>query len=141
MVGIFFIMPIDPCSTSAPFASIREESYFKGEDEILFSMHTVFRVGAIKQIDSKNQLYQVELQLALDDDQELRLLSDRIREEVDVNKADELYIVLIEQTFDGHKKALVYFEHALDIWQRLLPPTHRSIKNAKESIEFLKQQS
>ncbi|CAF4171589.1 unnamed protein product, partial [Adineta steineri] len=121
-VGIFFIMSIDPCLKSTPFASIKEESYFKEEEEILFSMHTVFRVNAIKQMDNKNQLYQVELQLTSDDDQQLRLLTDRIREEAGVstgwerlgklllaigqfNKAEELYNVLLEQTSDESDKA------------------------------------
>ncbi|CAF3991695.1 unnamed protein product, partial [Adineta steineri] len=80
-VGILFIMSIDPCIQSTPFAFIKEISHFKKEEEILFSMHTVFRVGAIKKMDNQNQLYQVELQLTSDDDQQLRLLTDRIREE------------------------------------------------------------
>ncbi|CAF0788436.1 unnamed protein product [Adineta steineri] len=124
MVGILFIMSIDPCLKSTPFALIKEESYFKEEEEILFSMHTVFRVNKIKQIDNKNQLYQVELQLTSDDDQQLRLLTDRIREEVDgtgwprlgrllvqigqFNKAEELYNVLLEQATDESEKALYY---------------------------------
>ncbi|CAF3862161.1 unnamed protein product [Adineta steineri] len=123
-VGIFFIMSIDPCLKSTPFASIKEVSYFKEEDEILFSMHTVFRVNAIKQIDNKKQLYQVELELTSDDDQQLRLLTDRIRKEADgtgwqrlgkllvtigqFNKAEELYNVLLEQTLDDSEKALYY---------------------------------
>ncbi|CAF0791588.1 unnamed protein product [Adineta steineri] len=123
-VGILFTMSIDPCIKSTPFASIQEVSYFKGEEEILFSMHTVFRVNTIKQMDNKNQFYQVELQLTSDDDQQLRLLTDRIREEVDgtgwerlgtvllkigqFNKAEELYNVLLEQTSDESEKALYY---------------------------------
>ncbi|CAF1166040.1 unnamed protein product [Adineta steineri] len=119
-VGILFIMSINPCIKSTPFASIKEESYFKEEDEILFSMHTVFRVGAIKQMDNENQLYQVELQLTSDDDQQLRLLTDRIRKETNgtgwqrlsnlllqigqFDKAKELYNVLLEQTsYEGEK--------------------------------------
>ncbi|CAF0790757.1 unnamed protein product [Adineta steineri] len=124
MVGIFFVMSIDPCLKSTPFASIKKESYFKEEEEILFSMHTVFRVRAIKQMDTKNQLYQVELELTSDNDQQLRLLTDRIREEVDgtgwkrlgkllltigqFNKAEELYNVLLEQTSEEGKKAIYY---------------------------------
>ncbi|CAF4046162.1 unnamed protein product [Adineta steineri] len=124
-VGILFIMSIDPCLKSTPFAFIKEESYFKEEEEILFSMHTVFRVTAVKQMDNKNELYQVELELTSDDDQQLRLLTDRIREEVDVctgwerlgklllttgqyNKAEELYNVLVEQTSDQGEKAYYY---------------------------------
>ena len=71
-VGILFQMSIDPSVSSAPFASIKEVSYFKKEEEILFSMHTVFRIGEIKQIDKNNPLYQVELTLTSDDDPQLR---------------------------------------------------------------------
>ena len=80
-VGILFQMSIDPSVSSTPFASIKEVSYFKKEEEILFSMHTVFRIGEIKQIDKNNPLYQVELTLTSDDDPQLRLLTERIREE------------------------------------------------------------
>jgi hypothetical protein len=47
-VGILFQMSIDPSVSSTPFASIKEVSFFKKEEEILFSMHTVFRIGEIK---------------------------------------------------------------------------------------------
>ncbi|CAF0962908.1 unnamed protein product [Adineta steineri] len=125
IVGILFAMSIDPSIKSAPFASIKEVSYFKEEEEMLFSMQTVFRVNAIKQIDNNNQLYQVELELTSDDDQQLRLLSDRIREEAggstgwqrlgilllkigQFNKAKELYNVLLEQTSDASERAFHY---------------------------------
>jgi hypothetical protein len=54
----------------------------KTEEEILFSMHTVFRVSEITKIDNNNELYQVDLQLTADDDQELRTLTKCIRKEV-----------------------------------------------------------
>ncbi|CAF4160025.1 unnamed protein product [Adineta steineri] len=125
MVGILFIMSIDPCIKSAPFASIKEKSYFKEEDEVLFSMHTVFRVGPIKVMDNENQLYEVELQLTSDDDQQLRVLTDRIRKEAggdtgwerlgslllkigQFNKAEELYNVLIEQASHEDQKQYYY---------------------------------
>ncbi|CAF0741148.1 unnamed protein product [Adineta steineri] len=124
-VGILFIMLIDPCIKSTPFAFIKEESYFKKEEEILFSMHTVFRVSAIRQMVNENQLYQVELQLTSDDDQQLRLLTDRIRKEAvgyngwgrlgdlllkigQFNKAEELYNVLLERTSIEGEKAIYY---------------------------------
>ncbi|CAF1385832.1 unnamed protein product [Adineta steineri] len=125
MVGILFIMSIDPCIKSTPFASIKEMSYFYGEEEILFSMHTVFRVSTIKQMDNRNQLYQVELQLTSDDDEQLRLLTNRIRKEASgstgwqrlgklllnigqFSKAEELYKVLLEQTSDEDDKQHYY---------------------------------
>ncbi|CAF0924739.1 unnamed protein product [Adineta steineri] len=127
MVRIVFIMSINPCVKSAPFASIKEESYYKGEEEILFSMHTVFRVVAIKQMDNQNQLYEVQLQLTSDDDQELRLLTDQIREEDSggtgwqrlgdllltigqFNEAEELCNLLLEQTSNESEKAIYYHQ-------------------------------
>ncbi|CAF1447258.1 unnamed protein product [Adineta steineri] len=124
-IGILFIMSVDPCIKSVPFASIKKFSVNKDEDEILFSMHTVFRVGAIKPMDNDNQLYQVELELTSDNDQQLRLLTDRIREEAgsgtgwhrlgqllikitQFNKAEELYNVLLEQATDDRWKAIYY---------------------------------
>ncbi|CAF1486907.1 unnamed protein product [Adineta steineri] len=127
MVAILFVMSIDPCIKSTPFASIKEMSAIKEqEEEILFSMHAVFRVNAIKQIDNNDQLYQVELQLTSDDDQQLRILTDRIREEASgtewqrlgvlllkigqFNKAEELYKVLLEHTLDEDEKAYYYHQ-------------------------------
>ncbi|CAF1340691.1 unnamed protein product [Adineta steineri] len=125
MVGILFIMSINPSTKSTPFAYIKEESYFKEEEEILFSMHTVFRVGAIQQMGNENHLYQIELQLTSDDDQQLRVLTNWIREITSggtgwqrlgdlllkigqFDKAKEFYSVLLEQTSDEQEKALYY---------------------------------
>ncbi|CAF3600113.1 unnamed protein product [Adineta steineri] len=125
MVGILFIMSIDPCIKSTPFAFINDVSDYNEEQEILFSMHTVFRVGTIERMDNENELYQVKLQLTSDDDQQLRVLTDRIREEASAgtgwqrlgsllrkigqfNKAEKLYNVLLEQTSDEDEQALYY---------------------------------
>ncbi|CAF0903085.1 unnamed protein product [Adineta steineri] len=145
--GILFIMSIDPSIQSAPFASIKEESYFKEEDEILFSMHTVFRVNAIQHTNNNNQLYQVNLELTSDDDQQLRLLTDRIRQEAvgdsgwerlgrlllkigQFNKAEELYNVLLEQTSNEGKKALYYNQ---------LGSVHYNQGDYQKAIQYLEQ--
>ena len=47
-VGILFVMTIDPNISGTPFADIKEVSFFQDEAEILFSMHTVFRIDTIK---------------------------------------------------------------------------------------------
>ena len=126
MVGVLFQMTIDPSVSSTPFADIRKVSYFQKEEEILFSMHTVFRIGEIKRIDSKDPLYQVELQLTSDEDPQLCALTERIRKETlgtgwqrlghlllkigQFNKAEELYKVLLEQTTDESEKAHYYHQ-------------------------------
>ena len=161
-VGVLFQMCIDPSLSSTPFASIKGVSYFKEEEEILFSMHTIFRIGDIKQIDKKNPFYQVELTYTSDDDPQLRLLTERIREEVVIgtgwhrigtlllqisqfNKVEELYTVLLAQTYNevekaiyyhqlgnakdkqgDYEKALWYYQKSLEIYQKKFPPNHPS---------------
>ncbi|CAF3869873.1 unnamed protein product, partial [Rotaria sp. Silwood1] len=44
-------------------------------------MNTIFRIGDIRKIDSNRSLYEVDLKLTSDDDQQLRRLTDHIREE------------------------------------------------------------
>ncbi|CAF1475651.1 unnamed protein product [Adineta steineri] len=150
-VGILFIMSVDPCIKSAPFAFIKEISYFREEDEILFSMHTVFRVGTVKQMENKSQLYQVELQLTSDDDEQLRLLSDRIREETldstgwqglshllvkigQFSKAEELYTVLLEQSSDQDEKAIYY--HQLEYIKNDQGDYGKAIWYAEQALEI-----
>ena len=42
IVGVLFVMAIDPAQSSTPFASITAVSHFgEAEEEVLFSMHTV----------------------------------------------------------------------------------------------------
>ncbi|CAF0727037.1 unnamed protein product [Adineta steineri] len=125
MMGILFIMTVDPRISSAPFASIKDVSYYKTEEEILFSMHTVFRIGAIKQMDNNDQLYQVELQLTADDDEQLRQLTTCMNEETrgdtgwkrlgslllrtgHFDKAEELYNTLLEQSSSESDKQHFY---------------------------------
>ncbi|CAF2665158.1 unnamed protein product [Rotaria sp. Silwood2] len=125
MIGILFEMTIDPKVSSTPFASIREASKFAEEEEILFSMNTIFRIGDIRKLDNNRPLYEVELKLTSDDDQKLRQLTDRIHKEVSgstgwdqlgqlllkigqFDKAEELYTALLEQTLNDNEKAHVY---------------------------------
>ena len=65
MVGILFVMAIDPIIRSGTFSDIEKQSFFSMEKEVLFSMHTVFRVGDVLQLDKAEQLFQVQLTLIL----------------------------------------------------------------------------
>jgi tetratricopeptide (TPR) repeat protein len=127
MVGILFIMAIDPSKSTTPFASINGVSYFqKEEDEVLFAMHTVFRIGEIKPMGENPRLFRVELTLTSDKNPDLRLLTDRIREETFPNaegwsrlgfvllkmgqpgKAQQVYEILLEQATEESAKARIY---------------------------------
>ncbi|CAF4085708.1 unnamed protein product [Adineta steineri] len=128
LVGILFVMSVNPTHSATPFACVSDVSHFHTEDEVLFSMHTVFRIGDIQPIDGNNHLYQVNLTLTNDNDQDLRSLSDRIRQETfpdskgwyrlgellkkmgQFNKAQEVYEVLLDQTTHESGKAPIYHE-------------------------------
>ena len=81
-IVVLFRMTIDPSIMSTPFASIEKYSSIKTEEEILFSMHTTFRVDGIEEIHYEGPLRQVNLKLTADDDIELRTLTDRIRQDL-----------------------------------------------------------
>ncbi len=74
-------MQIDPLITATPFANVGKVSYYQGEEEILFSMHSVYRIGQLKQIDKNDRLWQVDLTLTGDNDPQLRALTECMREE------------------------------------------------------------
>ncbi len=65
-VPILFVISIDPSVSSAPFASIEHISFFETEAEILFSMHTVFRIADVKKIDNHIRFYCNELNVDRD---------------------------------------------------------------------------
>jgi tetratricopeptide (TPR) repeat protein len=125
LIGILFEITVTPSIPSTPFANISDVSYFKMEEEILFSMHSVFRIGQVKQLDGNNRLWQVDLTLTSDSDPQLHDLTERMQEETNgstgwhrlgrlliklgqFNKAEELYEILLKQTTDEDEKAHLY---------------------------------
>lgn len=124
-VGILFEISIDPSISSSPFAYIKDVSYYEKEEEILFSMHTVFRINRLSKVDGQNELYRVELQLTADNDEQLCKLTEFVRKDVvgdngwerlgnlllricQFSKAEDLYKMLIEQTSNELSKANYY---------------------------------
>ncbi|CAF4994902.1 unnamed protein product, partial [Rotaria sp. Silwood1] len=151
MVGVLFKMFVDPSISSTPFASIREVSHIKTEEEILFSMHTVFRIGDIQKIDNKHPLYEVDLKLTSDNDQQLHRLTEYIREEAagptgwtrlgnlllkigQFNKAEEMYTVLLHQTSDENEKQ--YYYHQLGCIKGRQDDYENAIRYYKKTLEI-----
>jgi tetratricopeptide (TPR) repeat protein len=130
-VGILFVMTIDPSKSTTPFASINGVSYFQTEDEVLFSMHTVFRIGKVQSMGENPRLFQVDLTLTGEDDKDLRVLMDRIREETfpdsrgwyrlglvlhkmgQFDKSQQVYETLLDQATDESEKSSIYHQIAL----------------------------
>jgi hypothetical protein len=72
-VSVMYQIDIDTkVKHSIPFAKIDHESIFKDEDEVLFSMAAVFRVGEIEQL--KDHLWKIELTLTTTEDEQWNLL-------------------------------------------------------------------
>jgi tetratricopeptide (TPR) repeat protein len=125
LIGVLFEITINPSISSSPFANIRNVSYYEGEEEILFSMHSVFRIGQVKQIDKNNRLWQVNLTLTSDNDPQLQALTKSLQEETKAatgwyrlgklmlkidhfNKPEELHEILFKQTSSEHEKAHLF---------------------------------
>ncbi|CAF2149667.1 unnamed protein product [Rotaria magnacalcarata] len=79
-IGIIFEIEIIPNNISIPFASLDNISIHSDhENEILFSMHTVFRIGELELIEDR--LWFVNLTSTNDDDEQLHRLTEYIRTE------------------------------------------------------------
>ncbi|CAF1518161.1 unnamed protein product, partial [Adineta steineri] len=131
LFGILFVMIVDPSQSTSPFASIADISKFQGEDEVLFSMHSVFRIQDITQIGGNNRLYAVDLTLTSDNDPELSRLTDYIRKESFPNtegwyrlgsvlydmgqfkKAEDIYQHILDQPNDKKDEAYIYYQLGL----------------------------
>jgi tetratricopeptide (TPR) repeat protein len=173
--GVLFQMTINPAKLSVPFASVREVGYSSDDNEILFSMHTIFRIGEIKQIDKNDRLWQVELTFTSDIDPRFYALTDHIRQEIDgptkwhrlgkyllklgqFDVADGLYQSLLEQATDErgksilynqlglvrngrgeYKEAIQFYEKALEIRQKSLPPNHPDLAQSYNNIGLVYQ--
>jgi tetratricopeptide (TPR) repeat protein len=156
MVGILFVMGIDPSKSTTPFASINDVSYFKKEEEeVLFAMHTTFRVGDITPMGENHQLFRVELMLTSDNDQDLRRLTDRIREETFPNsrgwyrlgsvllkvgqfdKAQQVYGILLEHATEESGKAPIY--HQLGLIKYNQGEYQEAIKFYQKALEIKKE--
>jgi tetratricopeptide (TPR) repeat protein len=126
-MGILFVMTIDPSQSTTPFASVNGVSYFKDkEDEVLFSMHTVFRIADINPIGENHRLIQVDLTLTAGNDKDLQILTDHIREETNSNaqgwdrlgwmlhkmgqfqKSQQVYETMLEQVTNESEKGNIY---------------------------------
>ncbi|CAF4658977.1 unnamed protein product, partial [Rotaria sp. Silwood2] len=135
-VGILFIMNIHTAictKSSTPFAEVSNVGYYEGqEEEILFTTHTIFRIDCIERIHERDEhtdrLWQVNLTLAGNQDDDFNKLTAHLREELNWTKgwprlgtiliklgepikAEHLYQILIETTISD--KARGDYNHML----------------------------
>ena len=152
LTGVLFIITIDPSMSSTQFAAIKNVSYYQTEREILFSMHSIFYVATMKQIEYHNdRLWQVELTLTSNDDPQRRELTERISKETSgwtgwhrlgqflimigqYTKAEGLYRVLLEQADEKTERA--YCNHHLGVVKDNQGDYNMAINFYEESLKI-----
>ena len=136
-VSVLFEMTIDTSISSTPFGLLDELSFFKdAEKEILFSTHSIFRIGEIKPVDESKQRWRVALALTDDNDPQLSAVTQCMRKETEgstgwhrlgvllmkigeYDKAEDIYKLLLNQSVvDNVEKA--YLMHHLGWTKRKL---------------------
>mgnify|MGYP001129900331 CR=1 FL=1 len=148
IVSVLFIITVNPSKSTSSFATIDKAAYLGDEDEIIFVMHTIFRIQKIQPIDENSRLFQVELELTHKNDEELHALTNHIHKETFPNsrewfrlgevfseigqfdKAQEVYEILLKQQTEEVKKAPIY--HQLGLLKD-------DQEEYKESIKFYEQ--
>ncbi|CAF1121135.1 unnamed protein product [Adineta ricciae] len=81
VISVLFVITIDQKQSTTSFASVRHISQFPEEEEVLFSMHSIFRIRDVKPMDGNEKVYEVALSLTSDNDEELMVLTEQIRKE------------------------------------------------------------
>ena len=153
LMGVLFVITIDSAPCETPFASVVDVGVFGAEeDEILFSMHTVFRIGQVTGINSNPRLVRVELTMTSDKDKDLHKLINRIREETfpaeegwfrlglvlgkmgESAKAEEVFKILLKQMNDESAMGMTY--HQLGVMTNDLGKYEEAIGYYEKSIEI-----
>ena len=124
LIPILFHITVEPSKSTTPFACIDNFSFYPNEKEILFSMHTVFRIGEITQDIEHQSLYKIELALTDENDPQLSGLTQQMSKELvgrgwhrmgqlmlqvgNFNGAKQLYMELLKNTDNVGDKALYF---------------------------------
>jgi len=155
LVGVLFEISINPSISTSPFANVRNVSYYQGEEEILFSMHSLFRIEHVKQIDKNDRLWQVDLTLTSENDLELDASIEYMRKEsfphqtgwyrlgslllkvAEFDKAEEVFTIMLKQTNDESEKANIY--HMLGIVEYNYGKYAKAVEFYEKSIEIMQK--
>ncbi|CAF4685824.1 unnamed protein product, partial [Rotaria socialis] len=151
-VAVLFVIHIDLLHSSIPFAGIEEASSYNVEHETLFSMHSVFRIKSIKRIGiDHNAVWEVNLTITDDDDPQLHVLTERLREETRglsswdrigklliklgmYNNAEQTYNLLLKHTANDIE--LAHFYHQLGYIKEDLGEYDHALSCYETSLEI-----
>ncbi|CAF1545463.1 unnamed protein product [Didymodactylos carnosus] len=118
--GILFEMEVDVKTCHKPFHNIQNLSFYSSENEVLFSMGTVFRIHSIQQTGSRS--WSIGLKLVVEGDQQLQTLMNHMRK--DIGEGSDLFALGDLMLKMGHyDKAQEYNE----LFLKSLPENHPDI--------------
>ncbi|CAF1148463.1 unnamed protein product [Didymodactylos carnosus] len=114
--SVLFEMTIDTRKCPRPFHNVENMSYFRAEQEILFSLGTVFRIVSVKQLDCG--IWNVKLILNGEEDDQLRRLTNHMKKEIqgpndffiigklllkmgEYDRAEQFHLIMLENISDN----------------------------------------
>ena len=136
VTGVCFEIAVSHNCLRTPFASVTYESHFQEEEEVLFSMHSVFRIDEVKESPDTHR-WHVKLSSTSDDDEQLTALMKFVRNETKGptgwhrlgqlmirmgrwKEADEIYQELLKSTLPSNFIELSLLNNQLGyIWGHL----------------------
>jgi tetratricopeptide (TPR) repeat protein len=147
--GVLFKIEIDPSISTTPYTSLDDASEFLDEQEILFSMHTIFRIDEMTEIE--DHLWEVNLILTNNNDEQLKRLTDCIKLEIGgvdgwfsmgillhkmgkLDKALDVYTTLLEKKFDGNPDLQPLLRQ---LTETNISEVHRSMGNYSDALKYL----
>ena len=156
LVGVVFVITIDPSLSTTPFAQLQDVSYHAAEQEILFSMHSVFRTTSVQYIEGGDSLWQVELTLHNDNDHDLQILMSSIEDQAsqasgwsrlgslmislaEFDKAQQLYDTILyqkpdENTAGGIYHYLGFIKHNQGEYQKALSYYEKALEIQQKAL-------
>ena len=125
LVPVLLVLNIDPSITRAPFADVTNSSSIKREEEILFSMHSVFQIGPMKKLVDDDRIWEIQMKFTSENDPDFYALTEKMRAETKgpsarfqlgqlmiklakLDNAEHLYLTLLRETTDEKQKALLF---------------------------------
>ncbi|CAF0946802.1 unnamed protein product [Adineta ricciae] len=152
LTAILFEMHIDASVSATPYAPLDNLSYFSdSEKEILFSMHTVFRIACCKQLEER--LWEVQLALTSDNDEQLRQVTEQMKIEIEggsdwhrlghlmakmdnFDKAEEIYSTLLEAADKTKLQELAPLYHQLGYVKKKKGDYAKALFYYRKSLEL-----
>ncbi|CAF2976762.1 unnamed protein product [Rotaria sp. Silwood2] len=81
-LAVIFDIIVDGSMSRCPYAALAHNSAIADEEEILFSMHSVFRIQSVEE-NTDDGIWHVNLAVTQENDQQLHALTDYIRKRIE----------------------------------------------------------